>query len=494
MTFAPRCNTMSNHTARIWGLGGYFSQIFRSSVNDGVPFYPLYYNQFLNRKLPVIIDTNNLMLVLVSVPGLRTIIDKKNELLMNACFKVVDEDVDVSRDEEYKEYPDDPVYQLIHNPNPLQTHNEFIQQWGTMRDVYATSLIYKRKAARNSFPKSLTVLPSGEMKIEPTGLLFDQTKIEQIIKEYIWINTQQPNAQPRAFQPSDVMRYIDGPTDRYYFGISKLITNKLMISNLQQSLSTRNVLITDMGARGILSNRSPDLKPLGKKEQNDIEKDYRHEYGNGEDQKKILITNSNLEWQPITVPVQELMVFEEVESCYSMLCDIFGLQRGIFSESSVSKPAPIGGDGKGKVEEALKITYETTIQQTANEFCRGFNQDPDFGLKERKRKLVACFDHLPVMQEDQVDAENVNSVRKNAAAVQTTSLLALNTAVSMGLIELDAAISIAVNIHCIPEEIASTIILKPKKIIAPPSDENMSDEKKKFIEFFLKPITVSHEA
>lgn len=490
----PRVATlMANNSAKIWGLGGYFSQIFRSSVNDGVPFYPLYYNQFLNRKLPVIVDTNNLMLVLVSVPGLRTIIDKKGELLSNARFKVVDEETDVTKDEEYDEYKDDPVYKLIHNPNPLQNHGEFVQQWCTMRDVYATSLIYKQKAGRNSFPKQVMVMPSGEMKINPTGLLFDQKSIDEIIKEYIHINNQAPQANPRIFEPNEIMRYVDGPTDRYYFGISKLITNKLIISNLQQALVTRNVLITDMGARGILSNQSPDLKPLGKKEQTAIEKDYRNEYGNGEDQKKILITNSDLKWQPITVPVKDLMVFEEVEAAYSMLCDIFGIQRQIFGDSSVSKPAPIGGDGKGKVEEALKITYETTIQQIANEFCRGFNYDTDFGLQERKRKLVACFDHLPVMQEDQVDAENVNSVRKAAAATQTTSILALNTAVAMGFMEMDAAISIAVNIHCIPEDIAKTIILKPKQIKLPATDDEMTDAKRKFIEIYLKPTNTIAE-
>lgn len=475
-----------NNSARIWGLGGYFSQIFRSSVNDGVPFYPLWANQFLNRKLPVIIDTNNLMLVLVSVPVLRTIIEKKGELLMNGRFKIVDIDTDVTKEKDYKEYPEDPVYQLVHNPNPLQSHGEFVQQWCLMRDVYATSLIYKQKAGRNSFPKQLTVMPSGEMKINPTGFLFDQTSIEGIIKNYEHINSQQPQAQPKFYEPNQVMRWVDGPTDRYYFGTSKLITNKLIISNTQQALTTRNVLITDMGARGILSNRSPDLKPLGKKEQNDIEHDYRSEYGNGENQKKILITNSNLEWQAITVPVKDLMVFEEVESGVSMCCDIWGLQRGIFSESSVGKPAPIGGDGKGKTEEALKITYETTIMQTANEFCRGFNHDADYGLTARRRKAVMTFDHLPVMGEDQVDAENVLSVRKTAAATQTTSLLALNAAVSTGAMELDAAISISVNIHQIPEDIAKTIILKPKKIALPPNEEEMSEQKKKFIEIFLR--------
>lgn len=420
------------------------------------------------------------MLVYASVPVLRTIIDKKADLLQNGTLKVV------SIDDETKEFPNDPVYLLLHKPNALQNKTDFMAQWCIMRDIYATSLIYKNKASRKSLPKTLWVLPSGEMKINPTGKLFEQLTIEDIIENYVHINNQAPNASPRYFEPNQIMRYVDGPSDRYYFGIPKVVTNKLLISNLQQALTTRNILLTDMGARGILSNETPDSIPIGAPERKQISKQYRNDFGNGEDQEKIIITNAKLKWQPISFPTKDLLAFEEVWDCFCQLCDVFGIQAGIFADTTASKAKDtIGGDGAGKVQEALKITYETTIQQTADEFCRGYNDDEDYGLKARGRKLICCYDHLPVMQEDQVDAENVNSVRINAASVQTTSLLALNAAVTSGQMEYDAAIAVAVNIHGIEEDIATEIILKPKKIVEPESDPSMTDEQKEFIKKYF---------
>lgn len=468
---------MSNQL-KIWGIGGYFSQVFRSTINDGVPFYPLWFNQFLNRKLPVIIDTNNLMLVYASVPILRAIIDRKAELLQNGRLKVVD-----INDEE-KEFPDDPVYQLLYRPNPLQKKTDFLAQWSVMRDVYAMSIIYKNKASSKSFPKTLWVFPTGEMKVIPTGYLFDQTKIENIIEKFQHINTQAPSAAPKDYSPGEIMFYVDGQSDRYFFGISKIVTNKLLVSNLQQALTTRNVLLTDMGARGILSNKTPDATPLGKNEREKIEKDYRKQYGNGEDQQKIIITNSALEFQPMSFPTKDLLAFEEVEDCFCHLVEAYGLIREIFPSSETGKSSnTIGADGKGKTEEALKICYETTIQQTADEFCRGFNDDPDFGLADRRRKLICTYDHLPVMKEDQVSAEQVENTRKAGAATQTASLLALNAAVVSGQIEYAAALEIAINVQGLEDKIAKKIILEPKEIIDPSID--MNDEQKQLIKKYL---------
>lgn len=389
---------------------------------------------------------------------------------MNVKFKVTD-----WKDHE-KIYEDDPFLELLHSPNCLQTHGEFIQQWSIMRDVYATALIYKNKSLPSRPPKSLWVLPTGEMKINPTGLLFEQMDVDDVISNYEHINNQFPSAAPRYFQPWEIMRYIDGPTDRYYFGISKIVTNKLIVSNLQQALTTRNVILADRGAFGILSNNIPDAKPIGKEERRVIEQDYRQSYGNSDEQMKMIITNSDVKWQPISFPTKDLMTFEEVENCLELLCDIYGLQRDLFSSSSTTKPSPIGGDGAGKVQEALKVTYETTIAQTAEDFCRGFNRDPDFGLKARNRRLTPFYDHLPIMKEDQKDASIVDMNKQTAYSVQTASLMSLLNNLKTGIISYDQALQIAIEVQCIDPDVAKKIITQPIEIIPaldPADDEKM---------------------
>ena len=466
---------------RIWGYGTAFSEIWRENLTGSVPFYPLWYNQFLNRKLPVIIDTNNLALVVKSIPVLESVINRKALMLKNARFKMYKMDKNGNADLDQEIYGHRTL-KLLHTPNVLQKTTDFLAQWSWMRSVYANDLVYKNKPGIKSYPSSIWNLPMGEMKIIPTGKLFQQNKIEDIIEEYVHINNQYPNASPKNYLPNEIMNYVDGVMDQYYFGTSKLLINKVIISNLQIAYNTRNVLLHDRGAMGILSSDSGDESggiPLGEDERQKVEKDFHRKYGLRDDQMSVLITNTNLKWQPMSFPTKELMIFEEVEDDFCQLCNLFGLQRSIFADATVSKGTDsIGGDGKGKVEEGMKITYQTTLQQEIDEFCDGINRDMDFQHDIDRVVLVGSFDHLPCMQEDQVDAENVKNVKAQADSTLSTAILALNSQVSGGTLQLDAALAILENIFGISPKIGATIILAPVKPIDPEADDEEEKQKK----------------
>ncbi len=466
----------------IRGIGSYFAQIWHASGHDQVPFYPLWFNQFLNRKLPVILDTNNLMLVYSSIPRFRSILDYKGYLIRQAKIRLFKVGANGDDEEEIFEHP---ILSLLKNPNPVLKGDDFLTQWCLMWDLYQTSLIFKNKINPNSttLPVSLMVLPTGEFKINPTGFLFEAMNINDIILNYEHINSLYPHAQPKYYEPSEIMRYVDGPTDRYFFGIPKIITNKLIASNLQCALQTRNILLNDMGARGILSNSGGDNEgglPLSPEERNRLEKAYRQDYGISEDQSKILITQSSLKWQPMSFPTKDLLAFEEEETCFTALCDIYGMQRQLFGEGTASKAKDsIGGDGKGKIEEAMKITIETTIQETIDTFLEGFNTDPDFGLISDGKQILrlrATFDHLPVMQEDQVDAENVKNMKAQAANTYAQAVISLQGQINSGAMERDAAIAIMTNLFGLEESIAELILTeKQESAETEPSPEELEE-------------------
>lgn len=411
---------------RIWGYGSAFSQIWRENLTESVPFYPLWFNQFLNRKLPVIIDTNNLMLVVKSIPILESVIAKKACMFKNAKFFMYKVDKNGEPDLTKPIYKH-PTLDLLKRPNCLQTKADFLAQWSFFRSVYSTNLTYKNKPTTVSAPKIMWNLPMGEMKIIPTGKLFQQTAIEDIIEYYEHINNQFPNASPKFYKPGEIILSVDGPMDQYYFGTSKLLINKTIISNIQMAMNTRNVLLQDRGAMGILSSAGGDDAgglPLDPEERKLIEEDYHRRYGLREDQGKILITNAALKWQAMSYPTKDLMLFEEVEDDFCHIITMLGLLRDIFPNSAVSRSStPIGGDGKGKIEEAEKICYNTTLQGEIDIFCEGINEDKDFRHEEQAVVLVANYNHLPTMQEDQVDSENVKNVKSQAASTQTQTII-----------------------------------------------------------------------
>lgn len=526
----------------IRGIGSYFAQIWHSTNHDQVPFYPLWFNQFLNRKLPVILDTNNLMLVYASVPIWRTILESKANMVAQAricLYKVGPDGQDT--DEVY----DHPILDLLKKPHPVyRGMKDFIAQWCIMRDIYQTCLVYKNKVSRSAFPTSLIIMPTGEFKINPTGYLFDQLNIDDIIESYEHINTQAPDAIQRKYLPHEIMRYVDGQTDRYFFGIPKIVTNKLLISNLQTALQSINISINDMGARGILSSQSSDKEggiPLDDDERKSLENSYRSQYGIGEDQSKIIITNANLKFTPITWPLKDMMLYEGVEQAFCALCDMYGMQRGIYADTTVSKSKDsIGGDGKGKIEEAMKICIETTGQQTINDFLEGFNIDPNYGLIEngkQKFRLRGLFDHLPVMQEDRVDAEQVEAtkitalhqalsdgaititeyrerlnlppleesiqqqsveekIRESQIQIRSTvggteGLIQLNAAVAAGQTSREAAVAIVINIYGFDEATAEQMIgEEPEKKFdeneVPPTEEEQQAQEDKAFKKALK--------
>ena len=78
----------------------------------GGTFQPLTFSKMIGTKMPVIIDTGNLMKVYHEVPHLRIAIDKKAEMFSNMEVKVVDKNG--------IELQNHPILDLFQRPNVLQ--------------------------------------------------------------------------------------------------------------------------------------------------------------------------------------------------------------------------------------------------------------------------------------------------------------------------------------------------------------------------------------
>lgn len=330
------------------------------------------------------------MLVYLSSPHLRLVIERKADMFKNAKFKV--------NDAKGKEVLNHPILQLLNKPNPLQGKSDFLFQWSTFIDIYSNALIYKLKPISFSGgAKVLWNLPMGDVKITPTGKLFQQTKIEDIIEKYTLFFGQQ-NTQPVDYFPEDVIHATQGASNMYFVGESRILTLKIPISNIDGSMKTRNCIIHDRGALGILSSESKDNAgaiPLGEGERKRIETQMKSNYGIGDDQMQTLITNASLKYTPMTYPTKDLMLFEEVEEDFQTICGEYGMSRDLF-------PSTKGATFENQ-EQALKSTYQNTIQPQANMFCDLMMNDDDIKLLLKPGELlVADYSWLPCMKEDEL--------------------------------------------------------------------------------------------
>jgi Phage portal protein len=286
--------------------------------------------------------------------------------------------------------------------------------------------------------------------------------VEEIIEKYTMFSGQ--DAQPQDFLPEDIMLNSTGTSDMYYIARSKFLSLRTPISNISGALTTRNILINEKGAIGMLVSDSKDSDgaiPLGSEERTRIEKEYRRKYGIADDQSKILISGSNLKWIPMSFPTKDLMLFEEVEDDLCTICGAYGMSRKIFP-SSVAKATGWGFEDE---EEAIKQTYQNTIQPEADELMEMFNTDPDFGLMQSGYRLCAGYDWLPALQGDAVLEETAEKLSAEGNNFNAQAIVLINTQVRNNVIDLETAVNILVELMELEPKVARKLIT-----IVPPSD------------------------
>lgn len=125
-----------------------------------------------------------------------------------------------------------------------------------------------------------------------------------------------------------------------------------ILKNINANLNNQNFAVENLGALGILSSKAIPLSPAGKQELNEK---LQKEYGMGEDQFRFILSNQEMAYTPIELPIKELEFTENVKNDLNWLCNFFSISPDmIFGQSTYSNQ-----------EEATKAFYRTCIQPLA---------------------------------------------------------------------------------------------------------------------------------
>lgn len=400
-----------------------------------------YQNITLGNSKTLYVDLNNKGEVFDTVPHLKMVIAQKANMFSN--MKIYEVDLNTGERVE-----DSDALRLLMNPNPLQSQEEFFNQVKLYESIYGNNFIYQNKPLQSSeLPRTLMNLLPDDVKINTTGKLYDQTEIEGIISSYE-LNS---GSVTRKFDPLEVMQTRVNSSDNMVLAVSPIETLQKPISNIQLALQTRNAILNDRGAMGILSSESKGegalpLKPAEKKA---IEDAYSSSYGVKDGQQKVLVTQSGVKWTPMSYPTKDLMLFEEVEDDFQQIIDTYGMSRDIFSSTK--------GATFENQEQAIKGTYENTIVPEAKSFLRGLSQF--LGLLDRGKLLVPSFDHLDVF-ESETDEDKIldSQLQLRGSVGGTTGLISLNQSVAEGFTNREAAIQILVNLYGVEEKTADQMV------------------------------------
>ena len=451
-----------------------FSQLTRQIFPPAV--------QIWGKKEAVWLDTGDAWRLFVDIPELRAVVNKRATMM--AANKPILHDKAGNVVENHW------INDLIRKPNGVQSWSDVVYSMSVQDALYSNVVAYCPLRSFNQ-RNLIIALPNNKIQVNLSGKKLKQMEINDLISSFVF-TYDDGSTETIAIQDAIYLTTADGMN--IVKPISRIDSLRLPLSNIMASYRKRNVLLENLGAIGILSAQNNDMGgaiPMTPEERNKIQKDW---YRRQKDE--LIITESNVNWQPMSYPTRDLMLFEELTEDKLAIIDAFGLNYNLFSSEK--------GATFTNVRDSIRMAYtDTIIPETQQMYDSMIAQ---WGL-QGEYHLEANFDHLPILQDDasqkasaektKVDTYSVmlkdgvvtqqqyaeefgielqkqDRTESQAAALaqaQTNlkgtvggldGIIALNNAVSSGQMDRQTAINTLVNYYGYDVTVANSMITNPQ--------------------------------
>lgn len=170
---------------------------------------------------------------------------------------------------------------------------------------------------------------------------------------------------------------------------NRINTLKYPLSNIMATYNKRNVILENMGAIGILSSKKSDMGgalPISPEEKDEIRKDWV-----SRNKDKLVITESDVTWTPMSYPTKDLMLFEELNEDKQAIIDAYGLNKYVFSNPTDSIMS--------NLEQGMRMAYQDTIIPEVTQMYDSLSQQ--LGLTKEGLYIKPDFSHVAVLQNDE---------------------------------------------------------------------------------------------
>ena len=334
-------------------------------------------NQLWGVKNAVWIDTNNAWQHFLDIPELRAVIDKRASMMSSNVPILYDKDGNVVEQHWFLD--------MVKNPNPVQSWADVVYSLSVNDALYSNAFGYCPKRSfdiRNLF----VPLPSNRIQIDTSGKMLKQMDEGGMITRFKF---RYDDDQLEIVEIQDMVYLTTTDGMNLIKPTSRIDSLKYPLSNIKASYHKRNVLLENIGAIGILSAQKSDLGgaiPMTPEEKTAIQKDW---YNRSKDE--LLITESQVNWTPMSYPTRDLLLFEELTADKLAIIDAYGLNYNLFSSES--------GSTFSNVRDSIRMVYtDTIIPETQQMYDTIAHQ---LGLAKDGYYIKADFSHLPVLQDDE---------------------------------------------------------------------------------------------
>ena len=425
-------------------------------------------NQFWGNTKPQWVDTNKPYDLYITIPELRAVINKRAIMMSSGKPVLCDKEGNIIESHW--------MLDLINNPNPTQSWSDVVYSLAVNDGLFNNSFAYCPKRSFD-IRNLIMPLPANQVKIVGTGKFLNQIDKDGLIKNFeFWYDSQK--MEKIELQDMVYMNTPDGIN--LINSINRIDTLKYPLSNIMSTYNKRNVILENMGAIGILSSKKSDMGgtiPMTPEEKDEIRKDWV-----SRNKDKLVLTEADIQWTPMSYPTKDLMLFEELNEDKMALIDAYGLNKYVFSSASDSTFT--------NVKEGMRMAYQDTIIPEVTQMYQTMSQQ--LGLTAQGLYLKPDFSHIPVLQEDEasksavvlslfekgvIDSSEARNelgypVKEEQGApvqslngAQVTSMVQVAQAISEGILTRESATEILIISFGISREqataITSTIEIRP---------------------------------
>lgn len=332
--------------------------------------------QIWGKKEAVWLDTGDAWRLFIDIPELRSVINKRATMMSSNVPTLFDKDGNLVTDHW--------INDLITKPNGVQSWSDVVYSMSVQDALYSNVVAYC--PVRSFGQRNLIItLPNNKIKINLSGKKLKQMEINDLIDSFVFTYD---DGSKETIQLEDSIYLTTADGMNIVRPISRIDSLRLPLSNIMASYNKRNVLLENLGAIGILSAQSNDMGgaiPMTPEERQKIQKDW---YRRQKDE--LIITESNVNWQPMSYPTRDLMLFEELTEDKLAIIDAFGLNYNLFSSEK--------GSTFSNVRDSIRMCYtDTIIPETQQMYDSMIAQ---WGL-QGEYYLQANFQHLPILQDDE---------------------------------------------------------------------------------------------
>ena len=350
----------------------------------------------------------------------------------------------------------DKFLEILKKPNPLMSGSEFLQAMYVDKEIFGNAYNFLLAPANQSpTPENTAALYNLSARYtypNPTGKLFYQTKLEDIITKYVF----HVRGQEYDFRPNQIchisntnVNFLNG---QYVVGESPLKSLNWALSNIKAAYEARNIYITRRGAFGVLSNNSKSdmgIEPIDDKAglQNQLNK-----YGLSKKQWQFIVTNADVKWNPISIPTKDLELYKEVREDVIAIANQYNFPVLLLNYME--------GSTFSNMETAARQLYTDAIIPDAKHIAQEINRTVN--AYDFNKEYYLSYDHVEALQTDKkVEAERNE--------INIRSIISLNEAIQAGSMTLEAALSILINVVGMNEDEA-------EQILSPYNEKNQTEQ------------------